>query len=277
MRNKFGVLLLCCCGVLSAQCVDQQEARVESLLQAARTLPADSNRVIFYGHRLAGTPYVANTLDGMKQECMVVNTAEVDCMTFVEYVLALTLCDRDGEYDYKSFVHKLQRIRYRNGRIDGYASRLHYFSDWMMEAEKNGFLNEVTHELPGAKLRTFYLNFMSEHADSYKALKNDSIALKHIAMIEQNRNPLTTYYIDKERLNLSKKELKIENGDLLALTTAIQGLDVVHLGFAYWKNGKLHLLHASMKEKQVIFDEISLYDYLKNRKKHTGVRVGRCC
>ena len=69
--------------------------------------------------------------------------------------------------------------------------------------------------------------------------------------------------------------MKIKDGDILAITTNIKGLDVVHVGFAFWKSGKLHLLHASSIAKKVIEDPQSLYDYSKNKKAHTGVRAMR--
>ena len=82
-------------------------------------------------------------------------------------------------------------------------------------------------------------------------------------------------YIPKEKLNLSPDELKIKDGDILAITTNIKGLDVVHVGFAFWRGEKLHLLHASYIAKKVIEDPQSLYDYSKNKKAHTGVQVVR--
>ena len=80
-------------------------------------------------------------------------------------------------------------------------------------------------------------------------------------------------YLPKSCLNVSPEELDIRNGDIIAITTNIKGLDVVHTGFACWMDGKLHLLHASSVMKKVILDPQSLFDYSKNKKAHTGVRV----
>ena len=76
-------------------------------------------------------------------------------------------------------------------------------------------------------------------------------------------------------LLVSLEKLKIKNGDILAITTDIKGLDVVHVGFSFWMGEKLHLLHASSVAKKVIEDSLSLYEYSKNKKAHTGVRVVR--
>ena len=80
---------------------------------------------------------------------------------------------------------------------------------------------------------------------------------------------------DKAYLHLSPNELPIRTGDILALVTSIEGLDVTHLGFAVWKGDKLHLMHASMTHKKVVVDERTLYDYLQTRKSCPGVRVVR--
>ena len=95
--------------------------------------------------------------------------------------------------------------------------------------------------------------------------------------LEARYDGRTIYYIDKEFLNLPPEELPICDGDILALVTTIEGLDVTHLGFAVWQGDKLHLMHASTAYKRVVVDEQSLYDYLRTRKSCPGVRVVRLC
>ena len=70
------------------------------------------------GKSYLGTKYVANTLDQDGEESLVIRTDAVDCLTFVEYTLAQALGS--------SFADNLQKIRYRDGIINGYPSRLHY-------------------------------------------------------------------------------------------------------------------------------------------------------
>ena len=68
----------------------------------------------------------------------------------------------------------------------------------------------------------------------------------------------------------------IENGDILAITTNIKGLDVAHIGFAiYNSSDELCLLHASSKHKKVLIDPQPLNALLRNNSKWTGVRVLR--
>lgn len=247
--------------------------KVEHLLQEASRLPVDSSRTLFFAQKMIGLPYVANTLDMAGEETLIVHLDKVDCTTFVETVLALSLADKEGGKDFGSFKQALQRIRYRGGRLNGYASRLHYFSDWIKDNEKKGIVRERTKEIMNSTPQVLRLDFMSTHPDNYRQLKNNLPLTARIAEMEKEWKNVSVSYIPKASLNASFEESGIKNGDILAITTNIKGLDVVHTGFATWVDSKLHLLHASSVMKKVILDTQSLFDYSKNKKAHTGVRV----
>ena len=70
-------------------------------------------------------------------------------------------------------------------------------------------------------------------------------------------------------------EPEINDGDIVALVTNIDGLDVSHIGFAFWQDGKLHLLHASSGEGKVIRDHTTLFSYQMGKSRQTGIRVIR--
>lgn len=247
--------------------------KVEHLLCEAFRLPADSCRTLFFARRLMGISYVANTLDEKDDETLVVHLDKADCTTFVETVLALTLAEKEKKVDFGSFKEALQRIRYRGGQRDGYLSRLHYFSDWIEDNERKGIVYERTKSLCFAQPLVLNLNFMSTHPDSYRQLSASPALIAKMVDIERKWVNVSVYYLPKSKLNAIRRELGIENGDILAITTNIKGLDVVHTGFAYWVGEKLHLLHASSTLKRVVLDSQPLYDYSKNKRAHTGVRV----
>jgi len=249
--------------------------RVEKWLKQAMTLPKDSCRTLHFARQMLDVPYVAGTLDGNSSEELVVRTDALDCTTFVETVLALCIADKKGERDFEGFKKALTQIRYRDGVLDGYASRLHYFSDWIHNNEQMGFVKDCTSQSACAKPQVLWLDFMSTHSDSYLPMKKDTSLVREIASLEKDWQGVQVTYIPKDKLNLSSEELKIKNGYILAITTHIKGLDVVHVGFAFWKSGKLHLFHASSVAKKVIEDPQPLYDYSMNKKAHTGVRAIR--
>lgn len=256
-----------------ASASNSDSIKVESLLTQASRLPADSCKVLFFARSLLGVPYVANTLDETGEETLTVCLDRLDCTTFVETVLALALADRRGESSFGNFRQALQHIRYRNGELDGYPSRLHYFSDWIKDNEQKGIVRERTGELPHAIPQVLHLDFMSTHPGSYPQLKGHPAQVARIQEIEARWKNVRVPYLPKASLHAPPGELGIRNGDIIAITTSIAGLDVVHTGFACLADGEWHLLHASSAKKKVILDPQSLYDYSKDKKAHTGVRV----
>ena len=274
MKRIF-LLVILLCGIAIVQANEQDSIKVEKWLKEATTLPKDSCRTLHFAKQMLGVPYVAGTLDGNEKEQLVVRTDALDCTTFVETVLALCIADKRGEQTYGSFKKALTDVRYRDGILDGYASRLHYFSDWIRNNEQMGFVRECTAETSCSQTKELWLNFMTTHVDSYLPMKKDSSLVFRMDAIEKAWQGVEVSFIPKNKLHLSPDDLKIENGDILTITTNIKGLDVVHVGFAFWKSGQLHLLHASSVAKKVIEDPLSLYDYSWNKKTHTGVRVVR--
>ena len=267
-----GLILWSTCSVFADE---QDRASIEKWLQEAVSLPKDSCRTLHFAKKMLGVPYVAGTLDGNEEEQLVVLVDSLDCTTFVETVLAFCIADKRGERDYEGFKKALTQIRYRDGILNGYTSRLHYFSDWICNNEQMGFVKECTSETACSLPKELWLDFMTTHVDSYLPMKKNPELVKEMASHEKNWQGTVVSYIPKEKLNLPHGDLKIKDGDVLALVTNIKGLDVVHVGFAFWKDNQLHLLHASSSAKKVIEDPKTQYESSKNTKAHIGVRAIR--
>lgn len=277
MTNKILVLLVV--ALVNTATVFSSKAdslRIDSLLNASseRSYKTNSERLLFFAKSFIGTPYKGGTLDAGENETLIVRTDSLDCTTYVEAVLALYLSSFKDNPGYDDFSESLIYIRYRGGVIDGYASRLHYFSDWASDNEKKGILREVTQE-GEHDVRLCSLNYMTTHSNLYRQLKDNDSLISEISKVEKSWIDYKMPYIPKNVLNSSKDDSLVEDGDILALTTNISGLDVLHLGFALWIDGRLHLLHASSLHGKVIIDTSTIFDYLKNRNKHTGIRVLR--
>lgn len=277
MTNKILVLLVV--ALVNTATVFSSKAdslRIDSLLNASseRSYKTNSERLLFFAKSFIGTPYKGGTLDSGRNETLIVRTDSLDCTTYVETVLALYLSSFKDNPGYDDFSESLRYIRYRGGVIDGYASRLHYFSDWASDNEKKGILREVTQE-GEHDVRLCSLNYMTTHSNLYRQLKDNDSLISEISKVEKSWIDYKMPYIPKNVLNSSKADLPLEDGDILALTTNISGLDVLHLGFALWIDGRLRMLHASSLHGKVIIDTSTIFDYLKNRNKHTGIRVLR--
>lgn len=249
---------------------------VEQLLDEVSGLPKSESRVLFFARKFLGTPYVAGTLEVGKQEQLVVNLHELDCTTFVETVLALCLASEYVQPDFHAFTDALCTLRYRQGRLEEYPSRLHYFSDWIEDNCSMGLVEEVpVEQLPFFAVQTLQTDYMSRHPEKYRQLTENPHFLESIRRQERRLIGRKVHYIPKGALNKKAEVLPIRDGDVLALTTRLSGLDVSHLGFAVWVDGRLHLLHASMKYKKVVLDSQTLYHYSNSLKSQTGVRIVR--
>ena len=177
-----GVFLCCFCSVFAN---GQDSIKVEKWLKEAFALSNDSCRTLHFAKQMLGVPYVAGTLDGNEEEQLVVRTDALDCTTFVETVLALCIADKRDKRDFEGFKKALMQVRYRDGNLNGYASRLHYFSDWIRNNEQMGFVMECTSETTCAQPKELWLDFMTTHVESYQPMMKKPSLLAGIASVEK--------------------------------------------------------------------------------------------
>lgn len=233
-----------------------------------------NERIPIIGNFFMGSPYKSNTLNVTKEELPVINLRELDCVTLVENVLALALLDQYNEKAKDQFIGNIVKLRYRDGEIVDYCSRLHYSTDWLYEMQKQHFLTDATAQAGGIEYPQ-NICFMSANYAKYPVLAKDKKLIAKIKAIETNMNKRTYYYIPKD--GVESVSDKIVNGDVILITTSIKGLDTSHLGFAIKKDGKVYLLHASSLMKKVVLTEVPLSEYMQGIKSQTGIMIGRAC
>lgn len=273
--NRFFMLLVfllsCCIGSFAQNETDSMF--VERVLHDA----PDNAGTLHFAQLFLRRPYVAHTLEINDEEVLVVNTRQLDCTTLVENVVALTLCHQQKKRSYDDFCLMLQTLRYRQGILNGYTSRLHYFTDWIMDKTAMGIVKEIQmKEAPFTALQTVKVNYMSSHPHAYKALAAHQEFLSLIVAQERHLKGKTFRYIPKAEVKNTKlMRSVVKDGDILAITCSKPGLDIAHLGFAVWRDDGLHLLNASMLHHQVVEEPMTLRQYLYKHPSHTGVRVIR--
>ena len=231
-------------------------------------------QIIKIANEFVGEKYVGGTLDTNEGEPLFVSCTKLDCSTFVELVLAIHITAVEGKKSFDDVCKNLEKIRYRNGNNCGYASRLHYSSWWIDDGTNKGILQEMT-QFGKSKKQKLNLNYMSTHPDSYPTISSNQAMIKKIEAYEKPYRNIEVDFIPKTALKREGADY-IQEGDIIAITTSKAGLDIAHVGFAYYHNNELHLLHASSAKKEVIRDRQPLNEYLMARKSHTGIRVIRC-
>lgn len=228
--------------------------------------------VVGIGRTFLGTEYVANVLEVPGEERLVVNMSGLDCVTFYENALVLARCMKKNKMTFDDYKNELQFIRYRGGVINQYPSRLHYTSDYMFDNEKKGIWKNVTKEIGGVRYNKT-INFMSTHPDSYRQIKGNPGFLKTIQEQEKEMNSRETYHIPKNLV--SGISDKLNNGDIIGITTDMEGLDTSHTGVVMRQNGAAYFLHAPLASKKVTISEKPLAEYLAGNKKQIGIMVAR--
>lgn len=263
--------------VTSATCQQKCKQKDKEILEQVfdqlknKTDKTTAELVVLVGKFFMGTPYLASTLE-FEPENLVINLRELDCTTYAENCLAIANSLKGSDPTFEQFTKELSNIRYRNGSIEGYLSRLHYFSDWIYENDKRGLVKQVSKGIANTPY-PLELNFMSTHPDSYKQLKS---ALGLVPIMEQKEKQISNrkmFFIPKNKL--PDFEEKLQEGDIVGITTSIKGLDIIHVGIVVLRNERAHLMHASSKAEKVIISNITLNEYLSRRKSATGIMVVR--
>ncbi len=276
MKIKIAAVFLILGVVANAQqitCSPEDKSLFETKMSNLEKTKASNlgDTIITVGQSFMGTPYVEKTLEIGDTETLVVNFGGLDCTTFVENVLAFGLMLQNQQKDFENFTENLKTVRYRNGNLNGYPSRLHYFTEWIRNNEKKGLVQDITTELGGIELEK-PINFMGTHRNLYPFLASDE-NYKAMLAVEKEIAKEKLCYLPQDQIE--SKEHLIKSGDILALATSIKGLDVTHTGIAIHQDGRLHLLHASSKNGEVEISELPLADYLKNIKSNIGIIVAR--
>ena len=230
-----------------------------------------SDLLLLLGAYFANSPYVEQSLEH-EPEALVVNLREFDCTTYVESCLAIARTIRSGKHSFQQFTSELKNIRYHEGTIDGYPSRIHYFSDWIYLNTDRQYVEDLSRQIGGVPVNK-EINFMSSHPESYRQLSSNSAFIEIIARQEVGISSRQMYYLPKDRL--AEFESGLREGDIVGITTSISGLDITHVGVLVRKSGRMHLMHASSRFKKVIISTYPLEEYLENSKSATGIMVAR--
>jgi hypothetical protein len=240
--------------------------------QGWRKLPI-GERIGAIGIALLGTPYVVASLEVGDREVCSVDLQGLDCVTFYETAVCFARMLKSGGRTPRALLDQVRFTRYRAGRLLGYASRLHYTSDWFADNARKRVVRVVTRELRGAALLDKRVDFMSTHPTAYPALAADSTLVRTIARIEDRLSGRPMVYVPKDRVVDAQSSLM--TGDIVGITTSIDGLDCAHTGVCYRdEQGRVRLLHASTTAREVTLDD-ELAAYLERVPTHTGIVVAR--
>jgi len=221
-----------------------------------------------------GANYREGLLDQGETEKLFVSLTKFDCVLFVETVLAFSKNLIAPNPSYTNFIQNVEEVRYVNGKLDGYCSRLHYFSEWIRDNQSRNIVRDITADLGGIPIQKT-LNFMSSNWQKYPRLKNSEanyqciLAMEKKLAAEMRSQPLQ--YIPTNQIRSIYPSLKA--GDIIAIVTDIKGLDTTHTGLVYPIAKGTGFIHASPSGKVKIAND--LQRYVERVDQAIGIMVAR--
>ncbi len=232
------------------------------------------------GSMMIGTRYVGGTLELMPERC-VMDLTGLDCVTFFENTLNIArtakikqqeLAQNPNSITFRDVLDQIEYTRYRDGNLEGYTSRLHYTSEWILDNVKKGVVKDLTKEL-GGKPFPVKVSFMSENPQFYPQLVAQPSLVNKMRLVEYGINNTRHWYIPTAQVK--EIESKLQTGDIIAIATNKTGLDYSHTGMII-KNAKgmALFLHASSAKKRVYLDR-RISTYLSESPSSIGISVLR--
>lgn len=253
MIKKFTLLLFCAWGWSLAQPVPEKlyyrmsAAEIDQdIREISKKIPQPGQRMAVYSARFLDAPYElsceAEGEWGRYETQSLMNLQQVNCMTYCEIVLALSLSDY-----YEEMFNVLQHIRYRQGIIS-MATRNHYtMVDWL--PANRWCLEDVTAKAGGKDV------VYSTRTISHQNFFNGK-GIADIPKILPDRTA-TIGYIPLDKL--AQHEHALQDGDVVALIQNKTDIFSAHMLLVIKKEEKTFFRHASYSQKKVVDQPFAEY------------------
>lgn len=238
---------------MPAKEIDQDLRRVAALPMSA------AEKMTYFSERFTGAPYLlvceGEGENGLYETEPLLNLKKINCMTYCEIVLAMTL-----SRDYEEMFNVLQHIRYRDGFIS-MATRNHYtMVDWL--PANRWCLDDVTAVVGGGDCATSTRTI--RHGVFFKGK-----GIEDLPAVLPDRT-VTLSYIPLDKLETHKSALR--SGDIVSLIQDKPDIFSAHMLMIVEKKEGLFFRHASMSAGKVVDVEFSQYiDGLKTKPRYQGM------
>jgi hypothetical protein len=221
------------------------DAKIEALLASVQGRPLEA-RLLGLSAQLVGTPYSHSPLgegEGQDPDPRL-RLDRVDCLTFVETVMALALSSSEEDV-----LHVLDSIRYR--ARPGYAERNHLMeAGWLPSNAAKGFVRDVTAQLGGEGVLRESKVIGPE---AWASTTARALALPPEARLT-GRFPLSVLPAGQ----VAARAAHWPSGTLLLVVRADAPWRITrvsHLGFVVQRGGRTYLRHATHGWKDGVVDE----------------------
>jgi len=241
------------------------EAEIDTLIrQTSRRHPNFLERLQIYSGRALGTPYrwfaLGDGPQGKYDRGPLVDFMYVDCLTFCEQILAMTLAE-----NYAEMFQRLQQLRYCNGEIDVRRRNHFTLADWL--PNNSWLVEDIT-----ATLGRGLCIEMTKTINRVESLQKKGVPLKELVAIPPPQT-MTIQYIPEANLPAIKSKLR--GGEIAVAIQSRPGIFAAHLGFMLRDStGRVFFRNASARrgiKKAVDENFDDLVKFLKRNPSWVGM------
>ncbi len=256
MRKVILIFLLCFSFVFSAEFNKYEtilnlgnfsESKINWILKKANSIKDKEKRIEYISSRFLNIPYKRIKIKNRDEnkEYLVVQLSGVDCLTYIEYVEALS-----KSKNFNDFIKNLRFVRYRYGLVS-YETRNHFFTDWI---EYNNYKDYAKILAPKKAI------VVKKHLN---LSKGRGVILKGVPVKIRVFSYIPSKYFDRNIIN------KLKTGDLVgayAYGRKYDWLDVKHVGIIIRKGNRVYFRNASSLKRYNKVVDIPIELYLKRVK-----------
>lgn len=223
-------------------------------------------RCVFVARQLADSP-LSKSPDNDAEGTVVLDMHGFDRMGFVNNVIAIAQTSMKKLPTVKEFGFALEGLSRRKGIDEGFASKLLYGADWIVDNVYRGNLKEMTEYLTGGGFKTKTLDYVSHHKDEFPALQ-DSVVYDKIKMMEMGYRSHRIPHLKKQSAGNKPLHELMQNGDIIMMLSPEIDYDVYDIGIVQMKNGEPYLIHISYETDKVVEDPYPLSRLFKIEGQH---------
>lgn len=243
-------------------------AIVESLKEPGGN-PAEKMGVI--AEKLIGTPYGDVTaLDSVARGRLYLDS--FDEFTFLATVAGLArMATSPGHTRPVDCLAAINEFTFRRGEENGFASKMIYGADWVLDTKARGLIKELT-ENYSDQFRTKSLDKVTRQRDRYAALK-DSSTYEAQRMVEMGFRTHKIPHMKRESTEWKQIAGELQDGDIIMLLTPDDRIDTYETGILRKREDGFHFIHPSAEAGKVVEEKEPIGRYIRrNAKKTYGYR-----
>lgn len=223
-------------------------------------------RIVAAAHMLEGIPLAAS-VENDSVGTLMVNFHSFDNLDFITSVMALARSTGMQGADWRTYASMLENVGRMKGEDKGFASKLKYGSQWIVDNIYRGNIKDMTEYFEGSTFKTKTLDHFTRNRDLYPALA-DSATYEEQRMVEMGFYSHKIPHVKKQTINNRNFSELLKDGDIIMLLPKEPDYDLYDVGVVEIKEDGPHLIHLSREAGKVTADEYPLSRLFKLESQH---------